>query len=264
MKRIITSLVFLPVFVWIVWLPVWVYFLLLAAVVVLAVHEVAGLARHRRLSFSTFAVGLAATGILFSFLDPRLDPIVAVGAILSLFPLLLLGNRGPLDRAVVSMGTMLLTVVVLGVLMGFQLRIRILEEEIGQHLVFYFFLVVWAGDTAAYYVGSLIGKHLLMPGISPGKTIQGSIGGSIASMAIGAGGAGWLVAGINPLQGAIIGFLLNGFGQSGDLLESSLKRVAGVKDSATILPGHGGILDRLDSLALAGPVFYLCCLWVWG
>lgn len=262
MKRILTAVVFVPIFVLIVGLPVWMYFLLLGAAVVLAVREIENLAGRRGVRLHAALAGLFALAILYSFMDARLQPIGVVAAALILVPVLVLLRPGRLDRSLASLGITLLTSVILGVLVGFQMQIRVLDEVMGQHLVFYFFLVVWTGDTAAFYVGSLLGRHPLMPAVSPNKSIEGSLAGAIASMAAGAGGAGWLLTGIAPLQGAAIGFLLNLFGQCGDLLESSLKRISGVKDSAAILPGHGGILDRMDSLVLAGPVFCLCCRWL--
>lgn len=258
MKRILTALVFLPVFILIVLLPPWVYFILLAGTLILAVREASILAGKSGYRFPHLLADLFSLAILYAFLVPWLQPVGIIAAALILLPLMILVKPPPLARAVHSTGILLLTVLILGVLIGFQMQIRLL----GQHLVFFFFLVVWTGDTAAFYVGSSLGKHPLLPGISPRKTIEGSIGGILASMAAGALAAGWFLEGVSPFQGLLLGFLLNLFGQAGDLLESSLKRVSGVKDSAGLLPGHGGILDRLDSLVLAGPVFYLCCLYL--
>ncbi len=114
---------------------------------------------------------------------------------------------------------------------------------------------VWAGDTGAYYVGKTIGKHLLHP-LSPEKTWEGTLGGLItgATIAMAAG----LLGRLFPWwEGLILGALVNISGQLGDLLESLLKRVAGVKDSGTLFPGHGGVLDRVDSFLLALPFYAL-------
>ncbi len=112
---------------------------------------------------------------------------------------------------------------------------------------------VWTGDTGAYYIGRVMGKHLLHP-ISPNKTWEGTISGlvvgAMAAMVVG------LIGRLFPWwEGLILGILVNLSGQMGDLLESFLKRVAGVKDSGTIFPGHGGVLDRIDSLLLALPSY---------
>ncbi len=114
---------------------------------------------------------------------------------------------------------------------------------------------VWAGDTAAYYVGKALGKRPLHP-LSPKKTWEGTLGGlvvgALAAMVVG------LLGKLFPWwQGFIFGLLVNAVGQLGDLLESFLKRVAGVKDSGTVFPGHGGVLDRIDSLLLALPFYAL-------
>jgi phosphatidate cytidylyltransferase len=113
---------------------------------------------------------------------------------------------------------------------------------------------VWAMDTAAYAVGRMIGRRKLAPAISPGKTVEGALGGLVAAGAV----AAWLgyICGLPVPLGLLLGLAIGVVGQAGDLFESLLKRCAGVKDSGAILPGHGGILDRLDSLLFAAPVAY--------
>jgi phosphatidate cytidylyltransferase len=111
---------------------------------------------------------------------------------------------------------------------------------------------VWAVDSFAYFTGRAIGRRKLAPGLSPGKTVEGAAGGLAAGLAFGAF-FGWLLAQA-PLGGLLIGFTAGTFGQAGDLFESALKREAGVKDFGGILPGHGGILDRFDSLLVVAPI----------
>ena len=113
-------------------------------------------------------------------------------------------------------------------------------------------LVVWAGDIGAYAVGRLVGGPKLAPAISPGKTRSGAVGGLAASVLIAAGVA--LYLGGNPAWAGLIGAVVGVAGQAGDLLESGLKRRFGVKDSGGLIPGHGGLLDRLDALLVAVPV----------
>jgi phosphatidate cytidylyltransferase len=116
--------------------------------------------------------------------------------------------------------------------------------------------VVFFGDTAAYYVGTAVGRHKLSPRISPGKTVEGAIGGLGASLLAGAlFKVYWLPELSWPLCLGMV-FLLGVMGQTGDLVESVLKRSVEIKDSGTFFPGHGGVLDRIDGLLFAAPVLY--------
>jgi phosphatidate cytidylyltransferase len=128
-------------------------------------------------------------------------------------------------------------------------------------------LVTWAGDTAAYLVGSHFGRHKLWRRISPGKTWEGLAGGVITSALVGALAGSlamrWMGA-IGPWHGAVVGFLAGVVGLFGDLAISLIKRHMNVKDSGHIIPGHGGILDRTDSLFFAMVVTYYYALWVAG
>jgi phosphatidate cytidylyltransferase len=126
----------------------------------------------------------------------------------------------------------------------------------GNALIGYLLLVVWSGDTGAYYVGRLLGKHPLAPTVSPKKTIEGAIGGFVASL-LASCIAKWTFFPLLRYKDCILlGILLAVISQLGDLCESLLKRSADVKDSGTILPGHGGILDRVDGVMFAAPVLY--------
>ena len=111
------------------------------------------------------------------------------------------------------------------------------------------------GDTAAYFVGSAIGRHPFFHAISPRKSVEGAVAGAVASVLVGALAGPWLI-GISVPLGAGLGVLMTIAAQGGDLVESAIKREAGVKDSGTLIPGHGGILDRADSLVLLAPVVY--------
>lgn len=117
--------------------------------------------------------------------------------------------------------------------------------------------IVWVGDTAAFYIGSYLGRHRLAPRVSPHKSVEGSVGGLAASMA-----AAWLLAAAldvpaTLLSSVLLGVVVGGAGQIGDLIESVIKRTFQVKDTGHLIPGHGGMLDRIDSLLFAIPVFYL-------
>lgn len=113
-------------------------------------------------------------------------------------------------------------------------------------------LGTWAGDSAAYLTGRSLGRHKLAPAVSPGKTIEGSVGGLLASAMVSA--LMFALSGVMPWwSGALIGLVIGAAGQLGDLCESFLKRQAGVKDSGNLIPGHGGMLDRIDALLFAFP-----------
>ncbi len=115
-------------------------------------------------------------------------------------------------------------------------------------------IVIWGMDTAAYGVGKAIGRHKLCPTISPGKTVEGAVAALITAIALTTGIGHWL--GLGLLHAVTLGAMLGVVGQVGDLFESALKRAAGVKDSGVLLPGHGGVLDRFDSLLLSAPLTY--------
>lgn len=135
------------------------------------------------------------------------------------------------------------------------------QPEIGRDLTFFLLLSVWAVDTGAYFAGRLIGGPKLAPRFSPAKTWAGLFGGMAAAAAIGLLWA--FIAGARQPQWALLlGPVIAVIAQTGDIMESALKRRAGAKDSGTLIPGHGGILDRIDGLLLAAPFFalYQFCL----
>lgn len=117
--------------------------------------------------------------------------------------------------------------------------------------------IVWVGDTGAFYAGSALGRHPLAPQVSPNKSVEGSVAGLIASMA-----ATWVLAralsiSVGLVPSLLVGGVIGGVGQVGDLAESFIKRALRVKDTGRLIPGHGGMLDRVDSLLFAIPVFYV-------
>jgi phosphatidate cytidylyltransferase len=147
--------------------------------------------------------------------------------------------------------------VVFGVAYVFgSLRCGIDLREISPYWLFFGLSLNWAGDIAALYGGKLLGKHRLSPRISPAKSWEGAIGSVVASMVYGAIYLPRLLPKVPLAEGLALAGMANVAGQIGDLCESALKRGAGVKDSGTLLPGHGGWLDRLDSSLFALPVVY--------
>jgi phosphatidate cytidylyltransferase len=127
-------------------------------------------------------------------------------------------------------------------------------QGVGHLLLLFALVITWAGDTAAYFVGRAVGRHLFAPRLSPKKTWEGALASFAASLLVGVIFARWVFVPPPHLLGmAAVG---NVAGQVGDLLESAYKRSAGIKDSGSILPGHGGVLDRIDALILAIPVVW--------
>ncbi len=136
------------------------------------------------------------------------------------------------------------------------LATRLLQLPKGDLWFFTLLAVVFLGDSSAYFVGKAWGKTKLMPKLSPSKTIRGSLGGLFGSMVAGALAAALFFPHVNTFSLAIVCLITGCFAQVGDLFESLLKRVAQVKDSGHIMPGHGGILDRLDGVLFGAPIFY--------
>lgn len=136
--------------------------------------------------------------------------------------------------------------------------ILLLALKQGQYLLILLTVITVFSDSFAYYIGKSVGRHKMAPAISPGKTIEGLLGGLVGSI-IGANIVGlWFFPDFSPLKMSLLTIFLSLIGVMGDLTESMIKRTMGVKDSGHILPGHGGVLDRLDSLMIAAPVlFYL-------
>ena len=148
----------------------------------------------------------------------------------------------------------ILGIIYIPILLCFLVMIR--NGTDGMLWIFFLLLVVFAGDIGAFYVGSYFGRYKLCPSVSPKKTIEGSIGGLSSNLVVGVLFKyiflPWLPLGVSILFSLSIGIA----GQVGDLFESSLKRSADIKDSGSLLPGHGGILDRIDALLFAAPVAY--------
>jgi phosphatidate cytidylyltransferase len=139
-------------------------------------------------------------------------------------------------------------------LLGHAISLRALPD--GVQWILLLVWVTWIGETAAYLVGSLAGRHKLVPGISPGKTVEGAVAQLVASVLAALTAGGWLFPGLQLRDAVAVGILLGVLGQVGDLVESALKRSVGVKDAGNVIPGHGGILDRIDGLLFNVPVLF--------
>ena len=147
---------------------------------------------------------------------------------------------------------------ILFVAFPFSYLVRLNElQTVGRQLVLFTLCLVWAGDMLAYFVGRSLGRVPLAPVVSPKKTWEGALGNLFGSLLVAVAFARWLQVDVVNLM--IIAALANIAGQAGDLIESAFKRGASVKDSGTLVPGHGGVYDRIDSLILAAPVVWAAC-----
>jgi phosphatidate cytidylyltransferase len=160
------------------------------------------------------------------------------------------GDRDALGRAAAAVFPMLY----LGLPVGAMSAVRSLH---GREALFLLMLTVMVSDTAQYYSGRAFGRRLLAPAISPKKTIEGAAGGFVFGAVIMVVAGAWWLPRLPMAFRALLGVALVALGIAGDLFESMLKRSAGVKDSSTMIPGHGGVLDRIDALLFAAPVYYI-------
>ena len=165
------------------------------------------------------------------------------------------GGRDALPLA----GASVLPILYLGLPVGSLIAIR---ESHGATGLFLLMLTVMVSDTAQYYTGRLVGRRPLAPAISPKKTIEGAVGGFVFGTALLAGLGYWWLATVPLSIRIVLGAAIVALGIAGDLFESMLKRSAGVKDSSTLIPGHGGVLDRIDALLFAAPVYYVVLKYV--
>jgi len=163
-------------------------------------------------------------------------------------------SRVSLEQSLRDSAVTLFGVLYLGLTLSTLSMTRLLPQ--GEWLIFFLLLVTWASDTGAYYVGTLYGRHRLAPTISPKKTVEGLVGGFFGAIIVAYAARWWFLPELSSLDCLILATLLTITGLWGDLTESAMKRSVGMKDSGGILPGHGGMLDRLDSLLFTAPVFY--------
>ena len=238
-----------------------VFFLLFVdAVIAIGVLELFGLERAKGMQPNRALGVLGALGLSWAFFFGKSDAVVLVliGMVLVLLTVEL--GRKEAGSALMNAGGTLLGVLYLGLAGGALLLIRegtgrLSYSESGR-VVMLVLIMLWTMDTAAYFVGRPFGRHKLFPRVSPKKSVEGAIGGLVGALLVAMVGAhtftSFLPMGHNIALGGIVG----AGGQVGDLAESLLKRDAGAKDSSTLLPGHGGVLDRFDSLFFAGPLAY--------
>ncbi len=241
-----------------------VFCLLVAAAIILGEIEFWLLARKKQIRADVTAgvlSGLALLTIFYFTIPNRLPDLLMIQLVLLL---LIVGSltaamvRGaPYDRMLLSVGVTVLSVMYVALLGGHLIAVRNgFPPALSRHLLSFFFLVTYGSDAAAYYGGRTFGRHKLAPNVSPGKTWEGAIAGMLASLLLAVAAHYWFFLNL-PLKFALpLAAVMNVLGVLGDLAESALKRSAGAKDTAQLLPGHGGILDRIDSLLFNAPLIY--------
>lgn len=261
MSRILTALVLVPPLLAILFFaPVWSFLVLAEVVALLVAHEFYGVAEHRGYRPYRMTGYLGAAFLTASFHPEVIETLWMMLLLLLAVGIsgLLRGRPGPTtigESAVTVMGA-----IYAGLLTGTIVGLRcVIPDTEGRYWVFFLLAVVMFGDTGAYYTGRSIGRRPLARTLSPKKTVEGLIGGMVASVLVAALIGPWLLPGLDWLRASVLGLVLAVLGVLGDLFESLLKRSVGIKDASSLFLGHGGILDRLDSLLFAAPalLFYV-------
>jgi phosphatidate cytidylyltransferase len=252
--RVVSALVLLPIVLGvIIFLPPLGTWILGGVVLTLAFIEYAGLAK--RLSpGAAITVSGAATLATYAAVATNipLEPVLV--SITLALGMIAVGRGRPEEDVLRAVAVSALPALYLGLTLGLALSVRAIW---GAPALLLPFLTIVVSDSAQYYGGRTMGRRPLSPTISPKKTVEGAIAGVIAAAIATPFLAAWAFPGKPAWAAALLGVLLALTGIAGDLFESLLKRSAGVKDSSGLIPGHGGMLDRIDALLFAGPVYYL-------
>ena len=268
MKRVLTAVVLIPLVLVLVFLGPrwqWLFTAATALVAALAGWEVLGLAQQKGAAPPRIAVLIAIVALFAAnFLWP--DQTAPILGIISLVLLVVCTFSSPIDRVLPDAAAALFCLLYTGFTLISLPALR--AQNNGPSLLVFLLCTVWAGDTLALYIGRPFGRHKLAPRLSPQKTWEGSLA-SVAGSLIAAGALLEIASYLGRLNlvalsyadevwwyWLILAVIINIAAQVGDLAESALKRSAGVKDSGTLLPGHGGILDRVDALLLAAPALW--------
>ena len=254
MARILTALVGVPILLAVVLLgPAWLFLLLVLAAALEGYRELGTMTAREGVRL--LPIGYVSTLLLTASLYPSaidfetaaLASVFAVG-VAAVF------TRAPSRETLSGVAMTLLTVLYVGGLLSSVVGLRaVLPDREGRLWILFLFAVVMVGDAGAYFAGRAFGRHRLAPELSPKKTVEGFVGGLAASVATAIGLASLGLPGLSPGAASGLGLLLGILGVLGDLFESLIKRSVGAKDTASILPGHGGVLDRIDSLLFAAP-----------
>jgi phosphatidate cytidylyltransferase len=285
-KRVATAVILIPVVVGLVLAapPSWLA-MVLALIVLLALFEYFALGEaigHRAYRFWTagcaclmvfvqylaamenehlLGEGLSIHRVIARFAVPTPSVSDTLFIFLIGIAVLTLGTRRPLVEALPAAGISSSGLLLVALPLTYAVRLEGIPSA-GRSLLFFALLITWVGDSAAYFVGRAVGRHPFAPHLSPKKTWEGAAASFAGSLLAGLAMARWSSVSISPAHLLGMAAAGNVAGQMGDLLESAYKRSAGVKDSGALLPGHGGILDRIDALILTFPVVWYYWLWV--
>ncbi|MCK9420035.1 MAG: phosphatidate cytidylyltransferase [Nitrospirae bacterium] len=259
LKRVISGLMFLPIFYLVAWMLPPVYFTaLVMAAVAVGQYEFYRMAQARG-SHPLIVLGIVLGALIVLGFHHPLLPVMGgssfpVAVAMLLIMIARLFSSRPVDGAVEDVAATFLGVFYVAMLFAFQVAIRTGDDG-KQWLVFLYF-IIWASDIGAYSIGIPFGKHRLYEKISPKKSVEGLLGALVAASAMALLCRVWFMPPIGAGEAIVIALMLAAVGTIGDLTESLFKRSAGVKDSGDFIPGHGGILDRMDSMLFAAPVLY--------
>jgi phosphatidate cytidylyltransferase len=270
MTRVWSGAVLIVLAVAVVWLaPAWLFFAVAELLLVLAFVEYARIAGA--VGFEVPRVAACAATIVTSigisstaWVEDRavgsaaLLDVAMMSGFVVLASMALTAWRGERD-VVGRVGATVLPMLYLGLPIGALVSLRAVH---GREALFLLMLTVMVSDTAQYYSGRAFGKRLLAPAISPKKTVEGAVGGFVFGGALMAVVGAWWLPGTPVGLRAALGATIVALGIAGDLFESMLKRSAGLKDSSTLIPGHGGVLDRIDALLFAAPFYYIVLKYV--
>ena len=259
--RVLSAIIFLPILLLIIWRGSPIYFSgLIFIAAILGLLEYKNIAEQVGLKATLCPVIIAALAILSSFYFHRPDLIVATLAALVIVELTAqLFTVQDLTKALAGAAGAVFGVTYVAVLGGYLIWLRLVDDhgiQLSAKLISLFFLIVFAGDTGAYYTGRTLGKNKLAPRISPGKTVEGSLGGLVANVLAVVIAHFTFFPELNLVTAIPLALIMGSLGIIGDLCESMMKRGSNIKDAANIIPGHGGILDRLDSILFNAPVLY--------
>jgi phosphatidate cytidylyltransferase len=257
-KRVLSAVLFLPVFYCVAWMLPSVYFMIMATVAAaIGLHEFYRMARARGAHPNrTMGIALGVLLIVWFYRAPLFGP--DIGGLLAASLLLILSGRlfspRPVEGALEDAAATFTGVVYVALLFSYQVGVRIGMD--GRAWLVFLYLTIWASDIGAYAVGMNFGRHRLYEKVSPKKSVEGLVGALAASAGTALICRAWFMPPIGAWEAAALGAVLAAVGTIGDLAESLLKRSSGIKDSGDVIPGHGGMLDRMDSMLFAAPALY--------